>query len=80
VLLELLTGRRLSELLPNASIDLPTRVRELLRVSALGLSAPSIDLIGAAMEFHPSDRPQSASDYANRLSDDLEQIRSGPTA
>ncbi|SPE36842.1 hypothetical protein SBA3_2500006 [Candidatus Sulfopaludibacter sp. SbA3] len=57
VLLEMLTGQRLSALLPNASMDLPERVRELVRslpISAVrGISG--IARLGAAV------RPLAAS-------------------
>ncbi|MBV9611946.1 MAG: protein kinase, partial [Acidobacteriaceae bacterium] len=57
VAIEMITGSRLSLLLPDASMDLPVRVRELLAALPLRLSAASIELIGSALEFDPARRP-----------------------
>jgi hypothetical protein len=59
ILIELLTGRRLVELLPHASIDLPSRVREVLTGRVPRLSEASLELMCAAAEFHPSSRPRA---------------------
>jgi serine/threonine protein kinase len=67
----MLTGQRLSTLLPDASMDLPERVRELLTKLNFGLSSSSIDLISSALEFDPSRRPKSASAFANQIAKDL---------
>jgi hypothetical protein len=67
----MLTGQRLSELLPDASMDLAVRIRELLIKTPFGLSAASIDLIAEALEFDPARRPKNAADFANRISEDL---------
>jgi len=82
ILIELLTGRRLVELLPYASIDLPSRVREVLASHVPGLSEASLELMCAAAEFHPSSRPTSASRFAGRIAHDLESANpaSGPSA
>ncbi len=45
ILIEMLTGQRLSVLLPDAAMDLPERVRELLGGLTVRLSPASIDLI-----------------------------------
>jgi hypothetical protein len=58
-------------ILPDASMDLPVRIRELLIKAPFGLSAASIDLIAEALEFDPSRRPQNAAEFANRISEDL---------
>ena len=60
-------------LLPDASIDLPERVREFLRDSSFGLSEESIDLVSAALEFDPSRRPRDANEFAVRIAGDLEE-------
>ena len=82
ILIELLTGQRLVELLPQASIDLPSWVREVLAGRGLDLSEASLDLICAATEFHPSNRPNSASRFAEWIAKDLEAVNSpaGPSA
>jgi serine/threonine protein kinase len=71
-LIEMLTGERLSSLLPDASMDLPVRVRELLAGLPLGFSAGSIDLIATALEFDPARRPKNASEFAAQICHDLE--------
>jgi serine/threonine-protein kinase len=76
VLLEMLTGKRLSELLPDASMDLPERVRELLRDWPAGLSSASIEMLGAALEFDPARRPKSAGRFADSIALDLEGVGS----
>ena len=71
VLIEMLTGRRLTELLPNAKLDLPRRVRELARSLPIRLSEESVELIGSALEFDPSRRPQAAAAFAAPIARDL---------
>jgi len=71
ILLDMLTGQRLSTLLPNATLDLPDRVRELVRGLPIPLSGQSIDLLGSALEFDPSRRPQSAMLFAEPIVRDL---------
>ncbi len=72
VLLEMLTGTRLSELLLDASMDLPERVRELLMTLTVRFSKRSIDLISSALEFDPAKRPRNVRDFANTVAEDLE--------
>ncbi len=71
ILLEMLTGQRLSALLPDASMDLPARIRELLTKNPYGLSAPYIDQIASALEFDPSRRPRNVLQFAPPIADDL---------
>jgi hypothetical protein len=71
-LIEMLTGERLSTLLPDASMDLPDRVRELLSRLPLGLSSASIELIASALVFDPAHRPKDAGFFADRIASDLE--------
>jgi tRNA A-37 threonylcarbamoyl transferase component Bud32/ligand-binding sensor domain-containing protein len=79
VLLEMLTGQRLSLLLPNASMDLPQRVRELVRGLPIRLSEESVELLGSALEFDPARRPQAAQRFARPIVRDL-QASSDPAA
>jgi tRNA A-37 threonylcarbamoyl transferase component Bud32/ligand-binding sensor domain-containing protein len=72
ILIEMLTGERLSTLLPDASMDLPDRVRELLMRLPLGLSSASIELIASALVFDPAHRPKNAGAFANQIASDLE--------
>jgi hypothetical protein len=76
ILIEMLTGKRLSELLPDASMDLPERVRELLAGLPLELSSASIDVVGSALEFDPARRPRFAGQFAHQIAEDLEQVAS----
>jgi tRNA A-37 threonylcarbamoyl transferase component Bud32 len=71
ILLEMLTGQRLAALLPDASLDLPARLREWLRGSELGLSESAIDLVAGALEFDPGRRPKDAGEFASRIAADL---------
>ncbi len=72
VVIEMLTGHRLSFLLPNASIDLPAQVRNLLRSLAISLSEDSIDSLATALEFDPSRRSRTATDFAGPIVSDLD--------
>jgi tRNA A-37 threonylcarbamoyl transferase component Bud32 len=76
IVIEMLTGQRLSTLLPDASMDLPDRVRELLAGLNLGFSSSSIDLISSALEFDPSRRPKSANAFASQVAKDLASVPS----
>ena len=71
ILLEMLTGQRLSTLLPNAAMDLPDRVRELARGLPFRLSEQSVNLLAAAQEFDPLRRPQDARLFAEPIARDL---------
>jgi tRNA A-37 threonylcarbamoyl transferase component Bud32 len=79
VTLEMLTGKRLSQLLPNASRDLPQRVRELLTGMPFALSPASRELLSSALEFDPDKRPSSAVQFASQIAADLESSRTNPT-
>jgi tRNA A-37 threonylcarbamoyl transferase component Bud32/ligand-binding sensor domain-containing protein len=72
IAIEMLAGRRLSYLLPDACLDLPDRVRELLENLNINLSADSIDILARALEFDPGKRPNSAGALAKLLVNDLE--------
>jgi tRNA A-37 threonylcarbamoyl transferase component Bud32/ligand-binding sensor domain-containing protein len=80
VAIEILTGRRLSELLPAASLDLADHVRELLRSLNVRLADDTVLIFASALEFDPGKRPRVAGDFARPLIRDLEldaQIRHG---
>ena len=72
VVIEMLTGRLLKDLLPGAALDLPARVRALMRSLTLHLSDESIDLLAAALEFDPTRRPSDAIAFSRPLVRDLE--------
>jgi serine/threonine-protein kinase len=75
--IEMLTGRRLKDLLPAAGLDLPDRVRELLQELDVRLSAESIHMIATALEFDPAKRPRAAGDFATPLVRDLKSDSAG---
>ena len=72
VAMEMITGQRLTELLPEASRDLSVRVKEFLAGLPLRLSRESIDLIGGALEFDPERRPRDAMAFADKIAGDLD--------
>jgi serine/threonine-protein kinase len=71
IVIEMLTGERLTTLLPDASMDLPERVRELLGGLRLGLTRGSIELMSLALEFDPGRRPKNAAEFARQIAGDL---------
>lgn len=71
IAIEMLTGQRLSQLLPDASMDLPRRVRELLSGLPTPLSTMGIQLISAALEFDPTRRPRSAGTFVEVIAEGL---------
>ena len=60
---EMLAGRRLSHLLPDASLDLPDRLRELLVNMDVKLSPEAIEMLASALEFDPAKRPRVAGSF-----------------
>jgi ligand-binding sensor domain-containing protein len=73
VVVEMLTGLQVHKLLPSAGMNLPQQARHLLAQSSFGLSPSSLDLMRAALEFHPASRPKSAGSFAEPIAADLEQ-------
>lgn len=74
VFIEMITGTRLADLLPNASMDLPLRVQELLTTLSIGLSDNSIALLSRALEFDPARRPKNAREFTAQIAADLESM------
>ncbi len=72
ILLEMLTGRTLDELLPQTPLQHAAQAREVLHHLSFQLPEPSIDLLAAALEFHPFSRPQDVRAFAERVACDLE--------
>jgi len=66
LLLEMLTGRQLKDLLPDAALDLPERVRALARKLEVRFSDASIEMLATALEFDPARRPHAAGKPALR--------------
>jgi serine/threonine-protein kinase len=71
VVIEMLTGRQLKHLLPDAALDLPDRVRELSRGLNVTLSESSADMLANALEFDPARRPSAAGWFAIPIVKDL---------
>ena len=69
--IEMLTGKRLTVLLPDAALDLPGRTPTLLAKYKLGLSAVSVKMLADALEFDPGKRPNVASEFAMPIARDL---------
>jgi hypothetical protein len=69
----MLTGKRLAELLPDAALDLPARIREVLRGDEFRLGDEAVDLIARALEFDPGRRPRKAGEFAERIAEELER-------
>jgi tRNA A-37 threonylcarbamoyl transferase component Bud32/ligand-binding sensor domain-containing protein len=74
IVIEMLTGRRLSYLLPDACLDLPDRVRDLLKNLDIRLSGDAIDILARALEFDPTKRPRVAGSLAKIVADCLGDI------
>jgi tRNA A-37 threonylcarbamoyl transferase component Bud32/sugar lactone lactonase YvrE len=72
LVIEMLTGRQLKHLLPDAALDLPGRVRELARSLPVALSEDSAGMLAAALEFDPTRRPSVAGLFAGPIIADLE--------
>jgi len=72
LLLELLTGRQLKDLLPDAALDLPERVPDLAKSLEVHFSDESIEMLARALEFDPARRPRAAGSFAAQLVKDLE--------
>jgi len=73
ILIEMLTGQRVSSLLPEASLDLSAQIRAFLKEKRFGLSSASIDLVACALEFDPARRPKNAKEFSVRIAQDLER-------
>jgi len=71
--IEMLAGRSLSLLLPDATLDLPVRVRALLNGMGLKLSDVTITMFAGALEFDPAKRPRGAGSFIAPLVGDLER-------
>jgi len=72
LVIEMLTGRQLKDLLPDAALDLSDRLRPLLKTLEVRFSQDSIDMLAAALEFDPAKRPRAAGVFAGPLVEDLE--------
>jgi len=71
VLLEMLTGSRWSELIPEATMDSPERIVAMLKARRFRLSAPSLAMIASALQFDPVRRPENVLLFAEPIVSDL---------
>ena len=71
VAIEMLTGVRVSVLLPDAALDLPARIPGALAKFSFGLSGESVKMLSSALEFDPSKRPNIAGEFAQPIVRDL---------
>jgi len=74
VVLEMLTGKRCSDLFPEATLDLPDHVHEYFARATGIFTAPSIELIACAVAFDPVHRPHDVEQFAAPLIRDLEGL------
>jgi ligand-binding sensor domain-containing protein len=72
ILLEMVTGLRWSEFLPEAKLDLPEQIRGYFREHPGLFQEDSIDLIVSGLAFDPAGRPKSALEFTRPIIRDLE--------
>jgi serine/threonine protein kinase len=72
ILLEMVTGLRWAEFLPEAKLDLPEQIRGYFREHPGLFLVDSIDSIVSALAFDPAGRPKSALEFARPIVRDLE--------
>jgi ligand-binding sensor domain-containing protein len=77
VAIEMMTGRRITDLLPEATLDLSEQVRAFLQEQSLGLSPFSIELLASSLEFDPARRVKSVGDLIEPIAHDLEAFGAG---
>ena len=74
VVIEMLTGRRMADLLPEATLDLSEQVRAFLQAQPFGLSPRSMELLASSLEFDPMRRIKSVSEFIEPIARDLESF------
>ena len=74
VLIEMLTGQSCSDLLPEATLDLPIHVRNYFKQHTGSLGAASIAAIASAVAFDPGQRPRDVEEFALPIIRDLEAL------
>jgi tRNA A-37 threonylcarbamoyl transferase component Bud32 len=73
VIVEMLTGLRWNQLLPEATLDLPEQLRSYFAENPGTLGEESVDLIVAALAFDPARRPKDVARFAAPIIRDLER-------
>jgi len=74
VILEMVTGLRWTEFLPEAKLDLPRQLREFFRSHPKLFGAESIEMLVAALAFDPGGRPKDIDRFAQPIIQDLERF------
>jgi len=73
VLLEMVTGLRWTEFLPEAKLDLPEQLRAFFREKPELFGAESIEMIVSALAFDPGGRPKDVIMFAQPIILDLKR-------
>jgi tRNA A-37 threonylcarbamoyl transferase component Bud32 len=73
VVMEMLTGSRWMDLLPEGTLDMPSFLRGYLATNPCGLGAESVEMLAAALAFDPARRPKDISAFAEPILQDLER-------
>jgi hypothetical protein len=71
LVLELMTGLRCAELLPEATLDLPKHVGDYFSANPGALKENSVAVIASALAFDPAQRPRDVMQFAVPLVRDL---------
>ena len=74
VLLEMVTGLRWTEFLPEAKLDLPEQLREFFREKTELFGVESIEMIVSALAFDPGGRPKDVIVFARPIIRDLKRL------
>ncbi len=73
VVMEMLTGSRWMDLLPEGTLDMPSFLRGYLAKDPCGLGAESVEMLASALAFDPALRPKEAEGFAAPILLDLER-------
>ena len=73
VVMEMLTGSRWMDLLPEGTLDMPSFLRGYLAENPCGLGAESVEMLAAALAFDPARRPNDVGVFAGPIIRDMER-------
>jgi hypothetical protein len=74
VLLEMVTGLRWTEFLPEAKLDLPDQLRDYFRAHPDLFGPVSVEMFVSALAFDPGGRPKNVQQFAQPIIRDLERF------
>jgi tRNA A-37 threonylcarbamoyl transferase component Bud32 len=80
ILLEMVTGLRWSDFLPEAKLDLPEQLRDYFAENPGIFEDDSIEQIVSALAFDPARRPRSVAEFASPIVRDLADTTSTTSA